>query len=811
MTEGAPYIFCLQDKNYNFWKLTSTGDVVISSEPYFLVFAPDGWNEIAIQNIVNKTYKGVDRIVSVPLNYVADGAAILKYIAYTLGIREDVYLVIASQQLSFKPPIYGSTAVLTGANPFNAGVNTGTVTVPAGQTVYVEVFMDFSTLSDTVTGTITGTNYVFNLDYNNPSYILEISTAGTYNYSFTYTTAGFGNARIRLVNVDGSPTGGWGFWYKKIFRGAVDWPTFVHDGTKVTCTTLEDGMAKHLKANDKTLFEFPMVDLEAVFVKLDGINLHEKLNYIAVDGLHISVGVGNGQILPFLFINNEGNSTGVLYQSQNYVNVSGGSDPFTASEFNYILHNANSTPVTFTFTGVLEMICTARTASIASVTFRAGVSKNGVSVSSQQIGGNNYIPTLGVTTSLPVAFTMTLGAGETGFIYAMSNLTGTVAKYQFTPNTKLSAKYITRFPATYCRAFRPQTLFQKLIDKVTNGEFSADISPFLEENKTMVITCGDAIRSLDDAVIKISLDIYFKAFDCWFSVVLQDIKKKVYIGEEKNMYELVDTVPLREPAYNSLKVSFMRELMFNVLKIGYPEVRSEIGLLNGREDFNDQKMFSTDSTSITGELDKTCPIKTSPYEIEITRVTTFQKDSTNYRTDNDLFALKILDDLQPILGLVPPHYLLDRTLNPFITEGLTEPETVFNLFFTPARNFLRMGSHLRGRFYKADGTKFFFRTGTMNKNLICDGVEEDADRLIGDLEDPIAVPVQFDMEVPVDQSPISILEMNPLTALEFPWKTGTFKGLLLKISLQASKKNTQQVQLRSTADNDLTKLIKYIG
>ena len=215
MPQGTDYIFCLQDKDNNFWKLDNSGNVTISASPYFLAFAPDGWTDIAVQNIRNKFYKGIDRSVTIPLGYVNDGAKILKHILYSYGLNKTVYLVIASQQLNYTP----------------------------------------------------GVSY--------------------------------------------------GYWYKQIYKGEVDWSTFDHTGSKVTCTTLEDGLPKYLKANDKTVYEFPVDVPDAVNIKMDGIVLHEKLNYQQVPDFGISYSIFPDRLLvPCILINTEGDHANVDVDSQ---------------------------------------------------------------------------------------------------------------------------------------------------------------------------------------------------------------------------------------------------------------------------------------------------------------------------------------------------------------------------------------------------------------------------------------------------------------------------------------------------------------
>lgn len=707
--QGSQYIFCLQDKNFKFWSINAAGAVTLSGVPYFLDFAPDGWNEIAIQNVVNKTYKGIDRSVTIPLGYVQDGAKILKHIFYTYGLGTEVFLSISSQQI----------------------------------------------------------NYIPNVSY--------------------------------------------GFWYKQIYRGLVDWTTYTHAGTKITCTTLEDGFPKHLKANDKTVYEIPINVPDAVYVKLDGINLRQKLNYVYVDGLGIQVGgQSNGVILPIVFTIQEGDSTGVLHQSETYAIVPINSNVFAAAQNNFVLYNAGTVPISFTVQGAFQIKCTQKTASQCSVTFRMGVGNNGVSTQNIALSNQVFL-NLNQVFSYTVNTTVTIPAGQYLFFFATSTLIGTSAAYEFQAGSKLDIKFTSRYQATYVRALRAQYVFSYLIKKLTNSEFKAAPSQFLLDNYTKVLTCGNAIRGLDDAVLKISFEMFFKFFDCVYSAAINTVGNVVDIGQEEVIADLINTIDLPAPAHKTFKVTVAKDLLINQIKIGYPEIKNEVGVLNGNEEFNDAMLFSTEGTISTGVLDKISPIKTSSYEVEKIRITTFEKNTTDFKSDNDLFALHIESTVMPAIAPAPAHYKLDRLLNTLVTEGLIESTSVFNLWFSPKRNFLRSGSNIRGRFYKSDTQVFFYRSADKNSKVLCDGVDEDANVSVGSLTPAIAIPINFDFDAPVFQSPISLLELNPLRAFRFLFNGNYYVGLLNKISIESATNKTQNIQLRSAASNDLTELIKYTG
>ena len=99
MVQGLDYIFCLMDANNKFYRILADGTVSLSTEPYFLEFSPSGWNDIAIQNVKNKRYWSIDRSLTLPLDYVRDGAKIIKDVFYKKGINETMYLVISGQEL----------------------------------------------------------------------------------------------------------------------------------------------------------------------------------------------------------------------------------------------------------------------------------------------------------------------------------------------------------------------------------------------------------------------------------------------------------------------------------------------------------------------------------------------------------------------------------------------------------------------------------------------------------------------------------------------------------------------------------------
>jgi hypothetical protein len=104
--QGKDFIYFLFDENNNSYY--AYGDTVLLSAALKpLEFTPDGWKKIQLQNVRNPTYFAIDRTFSVPLDYVKDGAQILKYIYTNFGIEAKVYMAICEQRLYFDATHYG--------------------------------------------------------------------------------------------------------------------------------------------------------------------------------------------------------------------------------------------------------------------------------------------------------------------------------------------------------------------------------------------------------------------------------------------------------------------------------------------------------------------------------------------------------------------------------------------------------------------------------------------------------------------------------------------------------------------------------
>ncbi len=580
---------------------------------------------------------------------------------------------------------------------------------------------------------------------------------------------------------------------------------------------MEDGLAKFLKANENTVYEFPMNVPDAINIKMDGINLHEKLNFRFTHSTITDIlNYDYVRYIPsFVLINNEGNSVGIDYGSQGFETVAGtaGADEtYVKDSGNYFYYNLNSFPVTITIEGTINV-----RSPLNSTSPPSGSALKVKTNRSNGFGGTmeyflfSFNPVANTVYTFNINQTITVYPNEKLFMFGT---TGTVNdllyNFEFLPDSDLTVSFITRQPTTYIKAFRAQYLFTQMINKVTDGNYTADTSPYFELYKQKVFTCGNALRGLTDAVMLISFSVFFQDWDCFDAVGISEKTKVVRFNSKINLIDTTNVIPLSGPANETFKVSVAKEYLFNEAEFGYPEMRNDVGVANGKEEPNCKYLWSIGTTKSPAKLDKVSKIKASPYEIELVRVTTFKKDTTDNKADNDLFSLYIEATSNPASGTIPVHYALDRSLNATAT-GLLEPLTIFNLPLSPKRNLLRNGPFMRSSLYLAGNKVLAYKSADRNNKMVAGGIIEKSDVPVSSLGSAFFYPLYLDSDFPAADNLLDLLDANPLQVLSFPLNGYTIEGILQEVSIAPASRAIQQYKFLTLASNDLTKLIDYYG
>ena len=592
--------------------------------------------------------------------------------------------------------------------------------------------------------------------------------------------------------------GEYGFWYKLLTKLDVDLSTYNHDGFKVTCNLLEGGFPKYFKANKNTTYEIPLDDL-AVNVKMDGIVLHGAINNEVLQKDYLlspMAGVDNLYLSTF-FTFNEGEQVGLLSNNV-FGDVVSGID-WTSD--NWILKAVKGTTVKFT--GKIAFTYTGSSATTMQVLLNTVL--EGESSPNQGFYLFNQAVTNGSTYEFDINQSVALVDGENVFITANVD-GGTVIAHIIMQQNAIKIETATRKEVTYIKALRPIDLFARLIDKVTDGTIEVD-STLLDLEKHKVWTSGNGIRGLSDSFIKISLSDFFGFWDTYKDAGMTVKDGKVILERKVDLINNSDIKALGQ--ISSLKVTPASDLMFNTLKIGYPDKQQEG--TNGKQSFNNTFEWSLGATRVVKSLDKTCKVITDCYSVELTRVTFDGKDTTDSRQDNDPYILHIESTTRPAVGDIPEHFRLDRSLN-IGTTGLLEPDTVFNLALTPKRCMLNNGGYFRSVLDLMDTSIFKFTTSSKNNAVVCDGLIEKEDIPVGLIGTRYFKPYYFDFELIADNDLLDLLDENPLKVFSFQDVNNvTYKGIAEKVGIEPNYNKNQTYKLLCTSDTDLNPLIDYYG
>jgi hypothetical protein len=682
--QGKDFIYFLLDENNNsYYAYGDTALLSASLKP--LEFTPDGWKKVQIQNQRNQTYFAIDRSFTVPLEYVKDGAQILKYIYYNFGVEAKVYMSICEQRLFFD-----------------------------------------------------ATNY--------------------------------------------------GFYYTLLYRGEIDLANFKQDSTKVTVNIMEGGIPKLIKAYENTKYEIPVDVPEAVDILMDGVELKNTASYSVVEGQFTGAGLLS-HFVPILFLNKEGATSGILFDSETFGELG-----------QRIMRNESGSSIAFFLFGSVKFKI-----EYAADKYQLRIMKKKADNSFEVLFDSGVLNVSNnVDYEIPFALTITIADNEELFFDArdMANASPpnqpNLKMTYYPTDIKLEFDFIYR--NTTIKALRPLYVFQQLISKMSEGAYVPE-STFLDGNKDIVVTCGDAIRGIEGAVIKTSLRDFFTSYNSDFGIGMGMIGNTLRLEEKGYWVQYDDFIDLGE--VSKMKVSPATDLLINNIKIGTPN--QDYDDVNGKQEFNTTHEYSAPITRIAKDLNLISVYRKDCYGIEFTRLNLDGKTTTDNDSDNDVFMIQIEDGPQ-----LDGTWKLDRFLNA-TASGLLTPSTVFNLYLTPARGIRRNGNYIRSLFYKLEHKYLKFQTTDKNDAVVAGGITEDADIEIASLDPALFSCNYLEFETKVPFNLFEILNASPLKAFAGTWAGFSFVGIPDKISVQPGDNAAQTFKLLASPDTNLLTLINIDG
>lgn len=613
-------------------------------------------------------------------------------------------------------------------------------------------------------------------------------------------------AELYLIihRLDKSFGGGW--IHKLFYKGEIDLTKAQSGEVDFTANIMEGDLSKLFKANENTIYTLDVDVPEAVTVKMDGLNIKSVTNY-AILRSFAAQSLGQKQILPFQRVSTEGyffnlvlqEKTGDLLDLAN--NTITGFTPATDGRYWFEANAPMSVMIDITG-GVV--------ANVPGGSGNAGQEWKIETSTGQNISlGTFAIPFTDVKKPFSLSATVTLAKGERVFFYRMSTAFNNSGFWSYSDDTVQKITLFDKYKPTYIKALRPNYIGQQLLNKITGGTdytFESDILGTTWNN--LLLTGFDAIRSLSAPKMKISFGQFFDAFNVPVNLSMSIKNKTLTVSPKAAAYNGGTVTALGEA--KDLVVRASGDHQYNTLKIGFPDLRTTD--VNGRDEFNTYLIFDSPVKKVNKELNITTSVFAAMYEIELTRVNTSGKSTTNTDVDNDNAFLHV--ETTPTVGdgVTEPalYYKLLRNAYDSIT-GILDPASAFNVELSPKRCLQRHGNYLRSIFYWNESGKLRFTSSPKNTELktVVGGVtiEEKADVTIGDLADPLFVPLTATFTGRVPKDIIDVMETDPTRAFSFVWGGDTYRMYTVDIGIQPADNAEQEVAGLLLPDNDLTKLI----
>lgn len=795
--------------------------LITNPYPVPVVFPPDAWRETSIENERQDYWFGVDRVISIPLNFMEDGGYILKKLWYEKGEEEKCSLVIMRKKWLHVPGPLHTISL----NDLVPGVsNTGTIQGPVNVAVMIKVAFTGVIGQDTLTGNIGGGIFLNSLIPSVTPYTYTIPAGGNMNFNiFHQSNSGTSIAKIEVVNSLGYPTRAYGFYYTLLIEAEVDLGQFNHDGEKVTCTIIEGGFPKFLKAYSDTEYAFPLDVPEAILLEQDGIPLHQTVNYTVIEDIES----GYDSYTPALSIlNKEGDEVGVAAVDQNFELVGNAQDYITHS-LNFCFKNFLKVPVDLHFEGTLYINTLINNPLPPGFT-RGWFYSNML----QPDGGYVYYGPSGISdkdlfadsspagtiTTVIVNRTITVRPQECVFFYqvqVVGNANPTGYRIKYDKGSFLKMTFTTRRENTYSKCLPGKYLLEKILDKMSNGELKNVDSDLLDTiYDDVFFTSGDGVRSIVNAVIKMSLKKLFQFYNSIDDVGINSFKGRVKFERKKDLIDYSNTLKIGEISFP--KVSGIKELRLNRLKIG-SFFKGQQGI-NGKQEVNTVYKYTLNCYRNDNELDKTTDVVTGCYTSELIRASYWKKTTTDNNQDNDVFAYHVERTIYPgktETGGID-YRKLNRDLNQYITGGVIDPQNIFNLALAVPFCIQRNGPYIRSCMFDLSSRKLQFLTAEMNSSLemlLPNNVylPFSKDYLLADLDAGYfkAQLVKFRNGAGYDV--LNYLDSNPLQCIECTFKGKSFIFVPKKTSIRPVTSESQEYEMICGALTDLTPLIDHNG
>lgn len=405
------------------------------------------------------------------------------------------------------------------------------------------------------------------------------------------------------------------------------------------------------------------------------------------------------------------------------------------------------------------------------------------------------------------------------------------AKVQFFANTSIfKIKYNAKVPSSKAQGFRYIDFIKEYIRIMSNGQYQVESNflsdPVVTDEKRFrnfdnspfntIVTNGLSLRGLNESVIKTKFSDIEK--DLWARYGVDWVVVGNTIRFEPLRYFYNNNELMNLGSVGNLNISVPSERMYNKVSVGYQEANNDVS--GGLFEFNTKTEYlSEDNTAIEADEDLIAPFRSDVYGIESLRSKTYNENSKDNKSDNEIFVIEI--NPEKVVRSMGVSYYKPLTFQNFNIVGVNDPDNTYNISLSPKRALYRHLARLR---VLGMGSRLKFQTSDRNSQmestLWAGNIKEYADV---DFDNPswtymglshnfnhVFAPyeIAFDCEPPYNL--IEVLNANTSKGyVLFNYKGNYFKGYILDIGIKPATRDVYRVRVLSLKENNISNIKRY--
>lgn len=412
-----------------------------------------------------------------------------------------------------------------------------------------------------------------------------------------------------------------------------------------TVPTIDDSAWGILSQNDNVVYsvDCSAANPKAIRVLFDNFTLKNTYTFQPVAAPIVDNNANNGHVIPFVQINQDGDSSGILTKNQTgegTTNVPAfvkDSKNFFLTTF-YAINNVNISG-TFTFTWSSNV---SRAGGLI-IYFLTNFSTYGAGPDDRikifdRPGGGTLIR--GQIYTVDFNFNINLRVGENIFFIAELN-DNAANHFTITPivtNIYISTKTVTEPVVAY--GLRSLDLLQDLTKKATRGRFTINSNYFTTNNKDICLS-GDSIRGIENPKIYSSFSDWFTSFDSIYFLALRVANGDLFVEKAIEVYkrstQIIDLGDCID-----FKPSAAGDYFANEIEVGSP--KQDYRHASGRLEFNSTNTFSLPILTVNKKISIVSKYRLDCYGI-IFLILDYRGASTRDNSgDKTVFVVKITDE-----------------------------------------------------------------------------------------------------------------------------------------------------------------------